>query len=270
MSGSKPPFFYAIKGYKNSGKTTLIEQLLPLLTAKGWKVAVIKHDGHDFEGDVPGTDSYRHKAAGAYGTAVFSSKRLLIQKEIENIDEKALARAFPEADIILLEGFKNSSYPGYFCRFPQEKLPAAEELAEAIGQERERWLQQEKTNLHPMVQVKLASEETFFGPGLAMLIEYIDQTGSIQEGCLAMNLSYSKGARIIKKAEKQLGYQLLERRTGGAKGGGSRLTPEGRRLLQEYRQLVGKVRTSADEIFVDCFAEEGKEITDAGWAGKND
>ena len=48
---------FAISGYKNSGKTTMIENLIPILTGYGYKVATIKHDAHDFEPDVPGTDS---------------------------------------------------------------------------------------------------------------------------------------------------------------------------------------------------------------------
>ena len=55
----------------NAGKTTLITRLLPVLTDYGLKVATVKHDGHEFEGDVPGTDTYRHMKAGDFGTAVF-------------------------------------------------------------------------------------------------------------------------------------------------------------------------------------------------------
>ena len=128
----KKPFFYCISGYKNSGKTTLITKLIPELKRAGLKVAVIKHDGHDFESDVPGTDSYRHQKAGAYGTAVFSKNRVLITKECEGIDEQMIAKAFPEADIILIEGLKHSSYPKYICNYPQEKAVSAKILANEI------------------------------------------------------------------------------------------------------------------------------------------
>lgn len=112
------PIIYAICGYKNSGKTTLITKLIPLLNEKGYKVATIKHDGHDFVGDVPDTDSYRHKRAGAYGTAVFSEHRFQIVKETKGITELDLMKFFPEADIILIEGMKNSKYPKYICDYP--------------------------------------------------------------------------------------------------------------------------------------------------------
>ena len=58
---------FAISGVKNSGKTTLICKLLEIFKEKGLKVAVLKHDGHDFEPDIPGTDTYRQLQAGAYG-----------------------------------------------------------------------------------------------------------------------------------------------------------------------------------------------------------
>lgn len=113
------PVIYAICGYKNSGKTTLITKLIPLLNEKGYKVATIKHDGHDFVGDVPNTDSYKHKMAGAYGTAVFSDYRFQIVKETQGITESELMKFFPEADIILIEGLKNSGYPKYVCNYPK-------------------------------------------------------------------------------------------------------------------------------------------------------
>jgi molybdate transport system regulatory protein len=110
-----------------------------------------------------------------------------------------------------------------------------------------------ETRLGASVQVRLAKEDIFFGPGKARLMEYIEKTGSIQEACLEMGLSYSKGARMIKMAEKQLGFRLLERRVGGSGGGGSRLTDEGRDLLKKYRQLTLRVQQDADRAFAEIF-----------------
>ena len=59
---------------------------------------------------MPGTDSYRHRKAGAMGTAVFSGNRFLVAKEVP-ATELELAGFFPEADLILLEGMKGSDYP---------------------------------------------------------------------------------------------------------------------------------------------------------------
>ena len=80
MSARKP-FVAAISGIKNSGKTTFLEHLVPVLRARGLRVAVIKHDGHDFTPDVPGTDSYRLREAGAEGVAVYSGTRYLLAEE---------------------------------------------------------------------------------------------------------------------------------------------------------------------------------------------
>ena len=74
----KKQFILAVSGVKNSGKTTLITKILPLLKAKGLNVAVIKHDGHDFEADVPETDSWNFAKAGADGTLVFSKTKYMM------------------------------------------------------------------------------------------------------------------------------------------------------------------------------------------------
>ncbi len=99
----------AVSGIKNSGKTTLIEKLIPLLASRGIRCAVIKHDGHSFAADREGTDTGKALAAGAYGTAVFDGEKFQVVKKTP-VTEKELIRFFPEADLILLEGFKHSSY----------------------------------------------------------------------------------------------------------------------------------------------------------------
>lgn len=104
-----PPII-AISGVKNSGKTTLIVRLLPLLRARGLNVAVIKHDGHEFIPDREGTDSDQFRKAGAQGVAVYSKSQTLIYKK-ESSSPEALRSFFSTADLVLLEGAKNSSYP---------------------------------------------------------------------------------------------------------------------------------------------------------------
>ena len=113
MINDKKPILIGISGIKNSGKTTIISKIIPKLVSLGYKVATIKHDGHDFKADVEGTDSYKHKEAGAYGTAVFSRNKFMVVKDVEEISENELISLFPEADIILLEGFKYSKYPKF-------------------------------------------------------------------------------------------------------------------------------------------------------------
>lgn len=111
MSERKSPYIVAISGRKNSGKTTLITRILPILSDFGLKVATIKHDGHEFEADVPGTDTYRHMAAGACGTAIFSAEKYMVIKKQHSVLPEELMKYFPEADLLLLEGFKYSDYP---------------------------------------------------------------------------------------------------------------------------------------------------------------
>ena len=104
------PCTVAVSGMKNTGKTRLIERLLPVLAERGIRPAVIKHDGHRFEPDRPGTDSFRYLSAGAVGAAVFDGEKYQLVRKTP-IDEEALIAQFPEADIILLEGFKHSRFP---------------------------------------------------------------------------------------------------------------------------------------------------------------
>ena len=100
----------AISGVKNSGKTTLIERILPKLQEMGLQVAVIKHDGHTFVPDPEDTDTGRYIQAGAYGTAIFYGETYKVIKR-QAVDEHALLQQFPEADLILLEGLKHSTWP---------------------------------------------------------------------------------------------------------------------------------------------------------------
>jgi len=104
------PVILAVSGVKNSGKTTLIERLLPLLSEKGIRTAVIKHDGHRFTSDTPGTDSFRFFNAGACGSAVFDAEKFTVSRRA-TVTEAELSVFFPDADLILLEGFKDSVYP---------------------------------------------------------------------------------------------------------------------------------------------------------------
>ncbi len=101
----------AVCGCKNSGKTTLITRIVDRLSSVGLKVAVIKHDGHDFSCDIPGTDTYRFTESGAYATACFSDNRLFIHRIGTGDTLEGIIGMFPEADLIIVEGCKDSSLP---------------------------------------------------------------------------------------------------------------------------------------------------------------
>ena len=108
---SAAPAVIAVCGAKNTGKTTLLEAIIPLLCQKGLRLAVIKHDSHDFVPDVPGTDSYRFRQAGANGVAVFSRTKCMTIQETENAAFGDVIAAFNGMDLILLEGGKATHFP---------------------------------------------------------------------------------------------------------------------------------------------------------------
>jgi molybdopterin-guanine dinucleotide biosynthesis protein MobB len=107
---TSPPVI-AVCGLKNSGKTTVLCGLIPFLRDQGLKVAVAKHDGHDFVPDVPGTDSFRFREAGAETVAVFSSSRYLLTVERPETTFDTVLDHLRDADLILLEGGKSSLFP---------------------------------------------------------------------------------------------------------------------------------------------------------------
>jgi len=103
------PFVIGIAGWKNSGKTTLVAKLIGVLTARGYRVSTIKHSHHDLALDDAGTDSARHRAAGAQEVAVVSPTRWVLGDAVHDEPEPpladVLARLAP-ADIVLVEGYK--------------------------------------------------------------------------------------------------------------------------------------------------------------------
>ena len=101
-------------GYSGSGKTSLIEQVIPALTQRGLKVSVLKHAHHSFDIDQPGKDSFRHREAGASEVMLVSEKRWVIMHEArgksEPTMEEMLAR-FEDCDVVLVEGYKFGALP---------------------------------------------------------------------------------------------------------------------------------------------------------------
>ena len=107
----KGPPIIAFCGGKNVGKTTLLSKIIPLLKEHGLQVAVIKHDGHDFEPDVPKTDSYSLGKAGALGVGIYSPYRYALTVKQEDITPAFFLPFFRHVDLILLEGGKDTSFP---------------------------------------------------------------------------------------------------------------------------------------------------------------
>ena len=78
------PKVFGFAGFSGVGKTTLIEQLLPILIGEGVRVSVIKHAHHDFDIDRPGKDSYRHRETGAYEVLITANKRWVLMHELRD------------------------------------------------------------------------------------------------------------------------------------------------------------------------------------------
>jgi len=103
----------SIVGKSDSGKTTLIEKLVPELTRRGYRVATVKHDIHGFEVDREGKDSWRHKQAGAHTVIISSPQKIALIRDVEKdstLDE-IRGRWIQDVDLILSEGYKKDVQP---------------------------------------------------------------------------------------------------------------------------------------------------------------
>ena len=103
----------SIVGKSDSGKTTLIEKLLPELVRRGYRVATVKHDVHGFEVDREGKDSWRHKKAGAHTVILSSPQKLALIRDVEKdfTLEELRAKFIQDVDLILSEGYKKDVQP---------------------------------------------------------------------------------------------------------------------------------------------------------------
>lgn len=109
--------------------------------------------------------------------------------------------------------------------------------------------------LHQVNKLYLERDEIFFGPGIAQFMTLTDHTGSMQAACRQMNMSYTKGWKILKDAEKEIGYPLMVTRSGGSVGGYSHLTPKGRELLNRYTAMEKELNETAEKLFQKYFKE---------------
>lgn len=105
---------YGVVGYKNSGKTGLVEALVTEMTGRGLRVSTVKHAHHRVDVDTPGTDSHRHRLAGAQEVLLVSANRWALMHELRSAAEPPLADLLPQmapVDLILIEGYKREAHP---------------------------------------------------------------------------------------------------------------------------------------------------------------
>jgi molybdopterin-guanine dinucleotide biosynthesis adapter protein len=102
-----------IAGWSGAGKTTLLTKLLPVLVARGLKIATLKHAHHAFDVDTPGKDSWEHRQAGASEVLICSEKRWALMHELRRETEPTLAMLLGKlspCDLVLVEGFKHAAH----------------------------------------------------------------------------------------------------------------------------------------------------------------
>lgn len=127
-----------IAAYSGSGKTTLLTKLLPALSDRGIRTAVIKHAHHQFDVDTPGKDSYKIRKAGASQTLVASSQRWALMTETpdsETVDLDYLVGCLDteKSDLIIVEGFKELPIPKIMIHRTGANKPMPEISAETLA-----------------------------------------------------------------------------------------------------------------------------------------
>jgi len=104
---------YGIVGYKNAGKTGLMERLVTEITGRGLTVSTLKHAHHNFDVDQPGKDSFRHRQAGAHQVLLASRDRWALMTELRGTQEPPLADLLAQlapVDLVLVEGYKRDTH----------------------------------------------------------------------------------------------------------------------------------------------------------------
>ncbi len=105
---------YGVVGWKNAGKTGLMERLVTDITGRGLRVSTIKHAHHTFDVDHAGKDSHRHRVAGATEVLLASRNRYALMHELRDAQEptlEVLLGKLAPVDLVLIEGYKRDAHP---------------------------------------------------------------------------------------------------------------------------------------------------------------
>ena len=104
---------FGVVGWKNAGKTGLMERLVGEITSRGFTVSTVKHAHHTFDVDHPGKDSHRHRVAGASEVLLSSRNRVALMQELRGAEEpslKQLLQRLSPVDLVLIEGYKRDGH----------------------------------------------------------------------------------------------------------------------------------------------------------------
>lgn len=137
--------------------------------------------------------------------------------------------------------------------FHEENIPVEDQgIIQAIETEGDScadFIRKQQIQVHPKIQLGLERDDVFFNSQTAHFLQLTSHTGSMQTACKQMHMSYTKGWKILKEAEKQLGFPLLFSRSGGSDGGSSRLTPKGEEFLKNYTKIEEELRKECERLF---------------------
>lgn len=104
---------YGVIGWKNSGKTGLMERLVAEITRRGFSVSTVKHVHHAVDLDLPGKDTFRHRQAGAREVVLASADRFALMVEHRGPEPElpAILARLAQVDLVLVEGYKRDAHP---------------------------------------------------------------------------------------------------------------------------------------------------------------
>lgn len=120
--------------------------------------------------------------------------------------------------------------------------------------------------MKPVIKIQFADDNgiKFFGEGPHQLLRLVEQTGSLRSAAAEMGMAYSKASRLVKQAEANLGFPLTTRSTGGRDGGGSVLTPEGKRWMKQYEAYRDACLRESRRLYRELFPRTGCVIMASG------
>ena len=110
-------------------------------------------------------------------------------------------------------------------------------------------------NFRPVLAIRIFADEKCFGPGIAVLLQKVQELHSLRAAAMSIGMAYSKAWTILKNAQQHLGFQLLYSTTGGKNGGGASLSPEAVKLLAAYDEYYASVCHFADSEFCRIFTD---------------